>query len=101
MDIMTSNASFEIDTKHVILEDRQCAWMLEKEGQKDKGDAPMVLKEGDRVKKKETGMLYEVRKVDYKGFIILSSEDGSRTALMNMENLDLNFALVCASPTGG
>jgi len=61
----------------------------------------MILREGDKVKKKGTGMVYEVKKVDYKGFIILSSEDGSRTALMNMEHLDLYFALPCASPTGG
>jgi hypothetical protein len=60
----------------------------------------MVLKEGDRVKKKETGMLYKVKKVDHKGFIILSSEDGSRTALMNKEHLDLYFAPVSACPAG-
>jgi hypothetical protein len=60
----------------------------------------MILREGDKVKKKETGMLYEVKKVNYKGFIVLSSVDGSRTALMDLEHLDSSFLLVSAGSTG-
>ena len=60
----------------------------------------MILREGDKVKKKENGMVYKVKKIGDKGFVILKSEDGSSSALMNMEQLDLYFALPCASPTG-
>jgi len=56
----------------------------------------MILREGDRVKKRDSGIIYEVKKVHDQGFVILSSEDGSKTALMNLKELDLNFALVGA-----
>ena len=61
----------------------------------------MMLREGDKVKKTESGIIYEVKKIHNKGFVILSSEDGSRTALMNMKDLDLYFTLVGTSLTGG
>jgi hypothetical protein len=61
----------------------------------------MMLREGDKVKKTESGIIYEVKKIHHKGFVILSSEDGSRTALMNMKDLDLYFTLVGTSLTGG
>lgn len=54
----------------------------------------MILREGDRVKKTESGIVYEVKKIHDKGFVILSSEDGSRTALMNVKDLDVYFTLV-------
>ena len=56
----------------------------------------MILREGDKVKKTEDGAIYEVKKIHDKGFVILSSEDGSRTALMNLKELDLHFTLVGA-----
>jgi hypothetical protein len=52
----------------------------------------MILREGDKVKKTESGIIYEVKKIHEKGFVILSSEDGSRTALMNMKDVDLHFS---------
>ena len=52
----------------------------------------MILREGDKVKKTESGIVYEVKKVHNKGLVILSSEDGSRTALMHMKDLDLYFS---------
>jgi preprotein translocase subunit YajC len=60
----------------------------------------MILKEGDKVKKTESGIVYEVKKVHDKGFVILSSEDGSRTALMNMKDVDLYFSLIPLCVTG-
>jgi hypothetical protein len=54
----------------------------------------MILREGDKVRKTENGILYEVKKINEKGVVILSSEDGSRTALMNMKVMDLYFTLV-------
>ena len=54
----------------------------------------MILREGDKVKKTDSGIVYEVKKIHDKGFVILSSEDGLRTALMNMEDVDLYFTLV-------
>jgi len=57
----------------------------------------MILREGDKVRKTENGIVYEVKKVNDKGFVILSSEDGSRNALMNMKDVDLYFTLVGAS----
>jgi hypothetical protein len=56
----------------------------------------MILREGDQVKKTEDGAVYEVKKIHDKGFVILSSEDGSRTALMNLKDVDLYFTLVDA-----
>jgi hypothetical protein len=56
----------------------------------------MILREGDKVKKTESGTVYEVKKIHDKGFVILSSEDGSTTALMNLKELDLHFTLVGA-----
>jgi hypothetical protein len=61
----------------------------------------MILKEGDKVKKREGGTIYEVKKIHDKGFVILSSEDGSSTALMNLKELDLNFTLVGACLADG
>ena len=61
----------------------------------------MILREGDKVKKTESGIIYEVKKIHDKGFVILSSEDGSRTALMNMKDLDLHFTLVGARVAEG
>jgi len=61
----------------------------------------MVLKEGEKVKKTESGIIYEVKKIHDKGFVILSSEDGSRTALMNMRDLELYFTLIKASVAEG
>ena len=57
----------------------------------------MILREGDKVRKTENGIVYEVKKVNDKGFVILSSEDGSRNALMNMKDVDLYFTLVGAN----
>ena len=54
----------------------------------------MILREGEKVKKIESGIIYEVKKIHDKGFVILSSEDGSRTALMNMKDLELYFTFV-------
>jgi hypothetical protein len=61
----------------------------------------MILKEGDKVKKTESGTIYEVKKIHDKGFVILSSEDGSSTALMNLKELDLNFTLMGACLADG
>jgi hypothetical protein len=58
----------------------------------------MILKEGDKVRKTENGIVYEVKKIHEKGFVILSSDDGSHTALMSMNGLDLYFRLVKAPP---
>ncbi len=52
----------------------------------------MILREGDKVKKTANGIIYEVRKIHHKGFVILSSEDGSSTAMMNMKDVDLYFS---------
>ena len=52
----------------------------------------MILKEGDKVKKTDNGIIYEVRKILDKGLVILSSEDGLRTALTNMKDVDLYFS---------
>ena len=60
----------------------------------------MILREGDKVRKTENGIVYEVKKINEKGLVILSSEDGSRTALMNMKVMDLYFTLVGACPIG-
>ena len=54
----------------------------------------MILREGDKVKKTESGIVYEVKKIHDKGIVILSSEDGLRTALMHMKDLDLYFSSV-------
>jgi hypothetical protein len=83
-------------TYHVILEDPQHPRVFEEESQKNKQDHSMVLKEGDRVKKKETGIVYEVKKILEKGIVILGSEDGSSAALMNMKALDVYFVLIHA-----
>ena len=56
----------------------------------------MILREGDKVTNTENGVVYEVKKIHEKGFVILSSEDGSRTALMNSKEADLHFILVGA-----
>ena len=56
----------------------------------------MILREGDKAKKTEDGTVYEVKKIHDKGFVILSSEDGSSTALMNLKELDLHFTLAGA-----
>ncbi|MGA2517922.1 MAG: hypothetical protein ABSG44_15400 [Thermodesulfobacteriota bacterium] len=61
----------------------------------------MILREGEKVKKTENGIIYEVKKIHDKGFVILSSEDGSRTALMNMKDLELHFTLVGTSLAEG
>jgi hypothetical protein len=52
----------------------------------------MILREGDKVKKTESGIIYEVKKIHQNGFVILSSEDGLTTALMNVKNIDLYFS---------
>jgi hypothetical protein len=54
----------------------------------------MILKEGDKVRKTENDVVYRVKKIDQKGFVILSSEDGSSTTLMNVEDLGLYFTPV-------
>jgi hypothetical protein len=56
----------------------------------------MILREGDKIMNTENGIVYEVKKIHEKGFVILSSEDGSRTALMNSKDVDLHFMLVGA-----
>ena len=61
----------------------------------------MILREGEKVKKTENGIIYEVKKIHDKGFVILSSEDGSRTALMNMKDLELYFTLAGMSLAEG
>jgi hypothetical protein len=59
----------------------------------------MILKEGDKVKKKEDGTVFNVRKVHDKGFVILSSEDGARAILMNLKDMDLHFSMISSSVT--
>jgi hypothetical protein len=54
------------------------------------------LERRGQIKKTESGTVYEVKKIHDKGFVILSSEDGSRTALMNMKDVDLYFTLIGA-----
>jgi hypothetical protein len=54
----------------------------------------MILREGDKVRKTENDIVYLVKKIDPKGFVILSSEDGSSTALMNVEDLGIYFTPV-------
>jgi len=54
----------------------------------------MILREGDKVKKTESGIIYEVKKIHDKEFVILSSEDGSRTAMMNMKGVGLHFSRI-------
>ncbi len=61
----------------------------------------MILKEGDKVRKAESGVVYEVKKIHEKGFVILSSEDRSRTVMMNLQELGLYFTLVGACFTEG
>ena len=61
----------------------------------------MILREGEKVKKTESGVIYKVKKIHDKGFVVLSSEDGSRTALMNVKDLELYFTLVGASLAKG
>jgi hypothetical protein len=61
----------------------------------------MILREGDKVRKTENGIIYEVKKIHDKGFVILSSEDGLKTILMNMKDVDLYFTLVGASLAEG
>jgi hypothetical protein len=61
----------------------------------------MILREGDKVRKTENGIVYEVKKIRDKGLVILSSEDGSRTALMNMKEVGLYFTLVKGSLADG
>lgn len=61
----------------------------------------MILREGEKVKKTESGIIYEVKKIHDEGFVILSSEDGLRTALMNMKDLELYFTRVGASLADG
>jgi hypothetical protein len=56
----------------------------------------MILREGDKIRKRESGIVYEVKKIHQKGFVIVSSEDGSSTALMSMQGLDLYFTPICA-----
>ncbi len=56
----------------------------------------MILREGDKVRNTENGIVYEVKKIHEKGFVIFSSEDGSRAALMSMKGLDLYFTPICA-----
>ena len=52
----------------------------------------MILREGDKVKKTKSGIIYEVKKIQENGFVILSSEDGLTAALMNVKNVDLYFS---------
>jgi len=54
----------------------------------------MVLREGEKLKKKESGTVYVVRKVDDRGFVILSSEDGTKSALMHVKDVELYFSLI-------
>jgi hypothetical protein len=60
----------------------------------------MILREGEKVKKTESGIIYEVKKINDKGFVILGSEDGSRTVLMNMKDVGLYFTPMGASLAG-
>jgi hypothetical protein len=57
----------------------------------------MIIREGDKIMNTENGVVYEVKKIHEKGFVILSSEDGSRTALMNSKDVDLHFSLISRS----
>jgi hypothetical protein len=59
------------------------------------------LREGDKLRKTESGIIYEVRKIHDKGFVILSSEDGSRSVLMDMKAIGLYFTLVGTSLAEG
>jgi hypothetical protein len=54
----------------------------------------MIIREGDKIMNTENGVVYEVNQIHEKGFVILSSEDGSRTALINSKDLDLHFSLI-------
>jgi hypothetical protein len=56
----------------------------------------MILREGDKIMNTENGIVYEVKRIHEKGFVILSAEDGSRTALMNSKDVDLHFTRVGA-----
>ena len=51
----------------------------------------MVLREGDKVKKTKSGIIYEVKKIHDK-CVILMSEDGLRIAWINVRDLDLYFS---------
>jgi hypothetical protein len=57
----------------------------------------MILREGEKVKKTESGVIYEVKKIHDKGSVILRSEDGLMSVLMNMKDVDLYFKPVGAS----
>jgi hypothetical protein len=63
-----------------------------------KEDHSMNMREGDKIMNMENGIVYEVKRSHEKGFVILSSEDGSRTALINSKEVDLHFSLI--SPHG-
>ena len=48
----------------------------------------MILKEGDKIRKIENGIVYEVKEIHEKGFVILRSEDGLRNTLISLRELD-------------
>jgi hypothetical protein len=58
----------------------------------------VILREGDKIIKKESGIVNQVKKIHGKKFVIVSSEDGSRSALMSMKGLDSYFTPFCAHP---
>jgi hypothetical protein len=51
-------------------------------------DTVMILKEGDKVRKIENGIVYQVSIIHEKGFVILKSEDGARSTLIDLRELD-------------
>ncbi len=53
-----------------------------------------ILKVGDKIRKTESDIIYQVKKIDQEGFVILSSEDGLSTALMSVGDVGLYFTPV-------
>jgi hypothetical protein len=51
----------------------------------------MILREGDKIRKIENGIVYEVKKIQDKGFVILKSEDGSTSIMTIMKDIGLYF----------
>jgi hypothetical protein len=54
----------------------------------------MFLKEGEKVRGKENKVVYNVKKILTNGFVILSEENGPKTALVGMRELDLSFVRI-------
>jgi hypothetical protein len=59
----------------------------------------MILKEGDKVKRKENEVVYKVKKILGDESVILSEENGPKTAWVGTKELDLSFVRVPAHVT--